>query len=353
MTALAAVLWIVQIVNAASTGSTASACGRAPSVGLRGRAHRAVPARRLGPPAVQHRCPLILIGWVVLLAGLRDLARSSPRVVVLGGGLLTWLVGAVATPSSSARAGWSSAGWATCSPGRVLPPDPVDRRRRAGARLLRHAAVRAAPVAALARVLAGARVRLRRRGRAPARCCTTRGAATARCAPPVGRIVTACTRADRPGRDAPIGMIDSGVGGLTVARAVLDQLPHEALHYVGDTAHGPYGPQPIARRPARTRWPSWTSWWPPASRRWSSPATAPAPPACATPASATTSRWSRSSCRRCGGRSPPPATAASASSAPSATITSGAYQDAFGAAPRRRGASPPPARGSPSSSSAA
>jgi glutamate racemase len=46
--------------------------------------------------------------------------------------------------------------------------------------------------------------------------------------------------------DAPIGMFDSGVGGLTVARAVLDQLPHEALHYVGDTANGPYGPKPIA-----------------------------------------------------------------------------------------------------------
>jgi glutamate racemase len=41
-------------------------------------------------------------------------------------------------------------------------------------------------------------------------------------------------------------MVDSGVGGLTVARAVLDQLPREALHYVGDTAHSPYGPQPIA-----------------------------------------------------------------------------------------------------------
>lgn len=46
--------------------------------------------------------------------------------------------------------------------------------------------------------------------------------------------------------NAPIGMIDSGVGGLTVARAVLDQLPHEALRYIGDTAHGPYGPQPLA-----------------------------------------------------------------------------------------------------------
>jgi glutamate racemase len=48
------------------------------------------------------------------------------------------------------------------------------------------------------------------------------------------------------GVDAPIGMVDSGVGGLTVARAVLDQLPHEALHYVGDTANGPYGPKPLA-----------------------------------------------------------------------------------------------------------
>ncbi|MCW2657679.1 MAG: racE [Jatrophihabitans sp.] len=47
-------------------------------------------------------------------------------------------------------------------------------------------------------------------------------------------------------RDAPIGMMDSGVGGLTVARAVLDQLPHESLVYVGDTANGPYGPKPIA-----------------------------------------------------------------------------------------------------------
>lgn len=45
---------------------------------------------------------------------------------------------------------------------------------------------------------------------------------------------------------AAIGMIDSGVGGLTVARAVLDQLPNEALHYVGDTRNSPYGPQPIA-----------------------------------------------------------------------------------------------------------
>ncbi|MHB1614372.1 MAG: glutamate racemase [Actinomycetes bacterium] len=45
---------------------------------------------------------------------------------------------------------------------------------------------------------------------------------------------------------APIGIFDSGVGGLTVARAVLDQLPHERLLYMADTGHGPYGPLPIA-----------------------------------------------------------------------------------------------------------
>lgn len=45
---------------------------------------------------------------------------------------------------------------------------------------------------------------------------------------------------------APIGIFDSGVGGLTVARAIMDQLPNEELVYVADTARGPYGPRPIA-----------------------------------------------------------------------------------------------------------
>ena len=46
--------------------------------------------------------------------------------------------------------------------------------------------------------------------------------------------------------DAPIGIFDSGVGGLTVARAVSAQLPRESLLYIGDTARSPYGPKPIA-----------------------------------------------------------------------------------------------------------
>jgi glutamate racemase len=47
-------------------------------------------------------------------------------------------------------------------------------------------------------------------------------------------------------RNAPIGIFDSGVGGLTVARAILDQLPNESILYIGDTARGPYGPRPLA-----------------------------------------------------------------------------------------------------------
>ena len=46
---------------------------------------------------------------------------------------------------------------------------------------------------------------------------------------------------DAAGR--PIGMFDSGVGGLTVARAVIDVLPHEDLVYFGDSARCPYGPR--------------------------------------------------------------------------------------------------------------
>ncbi len=46
--------------------------------------------------------------------------------------------------------------------------------------------------------------------------------------------------------DAPIGIFDSGVGGLTVARSILDQLPNESTIYIGDTARGPYGPRPLA-----------------------------------------------------------------------------------------------------------
>ncbi len=48
------------------------------------------------------------------------------------------------------------------------------------------------------------------------------------------------------GVDRPIGMFDSGFGGLTVARAVIDLLPAEDLVYIGDTGRYPYGPKPAA-----------------------------------------------------------------------------------------------------------
>src|SRR5579875_3797639 len=43
--------------------------------------------------------------------------------------------------------------------------------------------------------------------------------------------------------DRPIGVFDSGFGGLTVARALIDLLPGEDLVYVGDTGRYPYGPR--------------------------------------------------------------------------------------------------------------
>lgn len=46
--------------------------------------------------------------------------------------------------------------------------------------------------------------------------------------------------------DRPIGMFDSGFGGLTVARSVIDLLPSEDLIYIGDTARYPYGPKPAS-----------------------------------------------------------------------------------------------------------
>ena len=53
--------------------------------------------------------------------------------------------------------------------------------------------------------------------------------------------------------DRPIGIFDSGFGGLTVARAVIDLLPSENIVYVADTGRYPYGPRPLpeVRRFAR------------------------------------------------------------------------------------------------------
>ncbi len=44
--------------------------------------------------------------------------------------------------------------------------------------------------------------------------------------------------------ERPIGVFDSGLGGLTVLRALIDLLPHEDIVYFGDTGRFPYGPKP-------------------------------------------------------------------------------------------------------------
>lgn len=44
-----------------------------------------------------------------------------------------------------------------------------------------------------------------------------------------------------PDPSNPIGVFDSGVGGLTVVRALMERLPFESIHYFGDTARVPYG----------------------------------------------------------------------------------------------------------------
>ena len=44
-------------------------------------------------------------------------------------------------------------------------------------------------------------------------------------------------------RSAPIGVFDSGIGGLTVVSEMMRQLPHESIIYFGDTARVPYGPK--------------------------------------------------------------------------------------------------------------
>jgi len=50
-----------------------------------------------------------------------------------------------------------------------------------------------------------------------------------------------CLRSSTPNGSDPIGLFDSGVGGLTVLREMYRQLPNESLLYFGDTAHVPYG----------------------------------------------------------------------------------------------------------------
>lgn len=61
------------------------------------------------------------------------------------------------------------------------------------------------------------------------------------------KITSSVSAETSTGNDAPIGIFDSGFGGLTVARAVMDQLQDESVLYIGDSRNGPYGPKPLAQ----------------------------------------------------------------------------------------------------------
>ncbi len=52
--------------------------------------------------------------------------------------------------------------------------------------------------------------------------------------------------AAQPFDNAPIGVFDSGFGGLTVASEIAKALPHESIVYLGDSARCPYGPRDLA-----------------------------------------------------------------------------------------------------------
>ena len=48
-----------------------------------------------------------------------------------------------------------------------------------------------------------------------------------------------------PDSNSPVGIFDSGVGGLSVLRAIRAQMPEESVIYFGDQGHIPYGPRPM------------------------------------------------------------------------------------------------------------
>ena len=55
-----------------------------------------------------------------------------------------------------------------------------------------------------------------------------------------------------PRADAPIGVFDSGIGGLSVLRALRAALPHDDFVYLDDSAHAPYGERDDAHVQARS-----------------------------------------------------------------------------------------------------
>jgi glutamate racemase len=64
-------------------------------------------------------------------------------------------------------------------------------------------------------------------------------------APVISVLKASPSKALNPKLSDPIGVFDSGVGGLSVLREIRRQLPHENLIFLGDQTHVPYGPRPL------------------------------------------------------------------------------------------------------------
>jgi len=58
-------------------------------------------------------------------------------------------------------------------------------------------------------------------------------------------IITQKTKLETSSNSAPIGVFDSGVGGLSIAKCIAQQLPHENIIYIADSLHAPYGEKSV------------------------------------------------------------------------------------------------------------
>ena len=189
--------------------------------------------------------PALVLGFVVTLAGLGRFLGATAIIWIVGG-FGTWLIGGIggcSLPTNHIGASGLIFGWLTfllifgwfvrrfwqivvgvivaIGYGSVLWG-------AAGAGSLRRGVLAGAPVRCACRS-AGGLPAFRPRARGP----------RAQESRPARRIRMS-------DRFAPVGIFDSGVGGLTVARSIIDQLPDEDIIYVGDTANGSYGPLSIS-----------------------------------------------------------------------------------------------------------
>ncbi len=169
--AFGALLWILQLINATNDYSLNRAAGLRPreASGLWG---------VFASPFLHHSyyhlfsntVPLVLIGWVLLLSGVRAWLTVTAIVVVVGG-LASWAARAGGLDRRRERAGARLARLPALA--RVLLAQrEVDRRRRAGAVLLRHAARHPAARSGARRVVDRARRATSLPASSPARCCT-------------------------------------------------------------------------------------------------------------------------------------------------------------------------------------